>query len=115
MDLVIFAIVVGLRIVVPLFIPRFPLPAIIVAMVIDAADQTIFQKTTDLDLTNYQSYDKALDIFYLAIAYLSTMRNWRNRVAFETSRFLWYYRLLGVVLFELTHTRSLLLIFPNTF
>ncbi len=114
-DLIVFAIVVGLRIIVPLFIPRFPLPAMILAMLIDAADQTIFQNLTDLDLTNYQSYDKALDIYYLAIAYLSTMRNWRNQVAFETSRFLWYYRLFGVVLFELTHTRSLLLIFPNTF
>ncbi len=84
-------------------------------MIVDAADQTIFQNTTDLDLTNYQSYDKALDIYYLAIAYLSTMRNWRSIYAFNASRFLWYYRLVGVVLFELTHTRSLLLIFPNTF
>ena len=115
MDLVIFGIVVGLRIVIPLFIPRFPLPAMILAMIIDAADQTIFQNRTDLDLTNYQSYDKALDIYYLAIAYLSTLRNWRHRVAFNTSRFLWYYRLVGVVLFELTQTRAILLIFPNTF
>ena len=115
MDLVIFGIVVGLRVIVPLFIPRFPLPAIIAAMIIDAADQTIFQNNTELDLTNYQSYDKALDIYYLAIAYLSTMRNWTGHVAFNTSRFLWYYRLVGVVLFELTHVRSVLLIFPNTF
>jgi hypothetical protein len=43
------------------------------------------------------------------------MRNWTNHVAFDTSRFLWYYRLVGVTAFELTHTRALLLIFPNTF
>jgi hypothetical protein len=115
MDLVVFGIVVGLRIIVPLFIPRFPLPAIVFAMLVDAADQTIFQSLTDLDLTNYQSYDKALDVYYLAIAYLSTMRNWTHQFAFNTSRFLWYYRLLGTALFEMTHTRALLLIFPNTF
>jgi hypothetical protein len=115
MDLVVFGIVVGLRIIVPLFIPRFPLPAILVAMIIDAADQTIFQNFTDLNLDNYQSYDKALDVYYLAIAFLATMRNWTNHVAFDTSRFLWYYRLVGVTAFELTHTRALLLIFPNTF
>jgi hypothetical protein len=115
MDLVVFGIVVGLRVIVPLFIPRFPLPAVLLAMVIDAADQTIFQNLTDLNLDNYQSYDKALDIFYLAIAFLATMRNWTNHVAFDTSRFLWYYRLVGVTAFELTHTRALLLIFPNTF
>jgi hypothetical protein len=115
MDLVIFGIVVALRIVVPLFIPKFPLPAMILAMIIDAADQTIFQSFTSLDLTNYQSYDKALDVYYLAIAYLSTMRNWQHQVAFDTSRFLWYYRLVGVALFEIFHIRALLLIFPNTF
>ncbi len=115
MDLVIFGIVVLLRIGVPLFIPRFPLPAMILAMIIDAADQTIFQAYTNLDLTNYQSYDKALDVYYLAVAYLSTMRNWRHQVAFDTSRFLWYYRLVGVTLFELLHIRAILLIFPNTF
>ncbi|MCC6943921.1 MAG: hypothetical protein IT335_05050, partial [Thermomicrobiales bacterium] len=84
-------------------------------MIIDAADQTIFQSFTSLDLTNYQSYDKALDVYYLAIAYLSTMRNWQHQVAFDTSRFLWYYRLVGVALFEIFHIRALLLIFPNTF
>lgn len=115
MDLVIFGIVVGLRIIVPLFIPRFPLPAIIIAMIVDAADQTIFQNYTSLNLDNYQSYDKALDIYYLAIAFLSTMRNWTNPIAFNTSRFLWYYRLFGTAAFEMTHIRALLLIFPNTF
>ena len=82
-DLVVFGIVVGLRIIVPLFIPRFPLPAILAAMVIDAADQTIFLSYTSLDLVNYQSYDKALDVYYLAIAFLATMRNWTNPHAFK--------------------------------
>jgi hypothetical protein len=67
-DQVIFLLVVGLRFGVPLLIFRFPLPAIMAALVIDAADQTIFQNSTDLELTGCQGYDKALDIFYLAIA-----------------------------------------------
>jgi hypothetical protein len=114
-DLIVFIVVVGLRLLVPLAIPRFPLPAIIAAMIIDGIDQTIFQEFTDLNLEGYQSYDKALDIYYLSIAYLSTLRNWQNLVAFETSRFLYYYRLVGVVLFEATQVRWVLLIFPNTF
>lgn len=114
-DLLIFLLVVGARFLVPLLIPRFPLPAIIACLVIDAADQSIFQKYTSLDLANYQSYDKALDIYYLTIAYLSVIRNWRNGFAMEVARFLWYYRLVGVVLFELTESRYLLFIFPNTF
>ncbi len=114
-DLLIFGIVLALRLFVPLAIPRFPLPAIVAAMIIDAADQTIFQNYTSLDLDWYQGYDKALDIYYLAIAYIATMRNWTNLHAFGVGRFLWYYRLIGVVLFESLQIRALLFIFPNTF
>jgi hypothetical protein len=114
-DILVFLVVVGLRLLVPLLIPRYPLPAVLACLVIDGVDQTIFQKFTDLDLTGYQGYDKALDIYYLSIAYLSTLRNWDNLVAFEGSRFLYYYRLVGVALFEITQTRAVLLFFPNTF
>jgi hypothetical protein len=108
-------VVVLLRFVVPLFIPKYPLPAILVALVLDAVDQTIFSWVTDDPLPGYQSYDKALDIYYQAIAYISTMRTWRDPVAFQVSRFLYLFRLVGVTLFELTHARWLLLVFPNTF
>ncbi|MBT8239747.1 MAG: hypothetical protein KJN63_00800, partial [Acidimicrobiia bacterium] len=78
-------------------------------------DQTIFQNYTDLNLDGYQGYDKALDIYYLTVAYLSTIRNWADPFAFRVAQFLWYYRLLGVLLFEITGARALLIIFPNTF
>ena len=74
--------VVVARLVVPLFIPAYPLPAILAAMVLDAVDQTIFSITLDSDLAGYQTYDKALDIYYLAIAYVSTMANWVAGPAF---------------------------------
>ena len=38
----------------------------------------------------YQSFDKALDIYYLAVAYLSTLRNWRSEPALKIARFLFY-------------------------
>ena len=111
----VFITVVLARFFVPLLIPRFPLPAVVACLVIDAADQSIFQMFTDDPLEGYQSYDKALDVYYLAIAYISTMRNWREPVAFEISRFLYLYRLVGVTMFELTQQRWMLLVFPNTF
>jgi len=114
-DWLVFVLVVGARFIIPLFIPFFPLPAIIAALLLDGVDQTIFQVFTNLPLDGYQSYDKALDIYYLSIAYISTFRNWTNNFAFRVSQFLYYYRLVGVVLFETTHLRPLLLIFPNTF
>ena len=115
MDGAIFGVVIAARVLVPIAIPRFPLPAMLAALVIDGADQTIFQTFTRLDLEGYQTYDKALDVYYLSIAYTATLRNWTHHTAIAVGRFLYYFRLVGVVLFEITQIRALLLVFPNTF
>ncbi len=114
-DMVVLGLVIAARLLLPLLIPWYPLPGILAALALDAVDQTIFQAFTRLPLDFYQSYDKALDIYYLSIAYLSTLRNWTNLFAFRVGRFLFYYRLAGVVLFELLEWRVLLFAFPNTF
>jgi len=114
-DMVIFWAVVMARFLIPLSIPRYPLPGVVASLLLDMVDQTIFQLFTNLPLEGYQGYDKALDIYYLSITYLSTLRNWSNLYAFKLDRFLFYYRLVGVAIFELVHLRPLLLIFPNTF
>ncbi|MFV2064681.1 MAG: hypothetical protein ACC726_14400 [Chloroflexota bacterium] len=115
------------RLLVPLLIIRWPLPAIVASLIIDAVDQTVFQAVAPgADLEGYQSYDKALDIYYLVIAYISTLRNWTSPFAVSIARFLILYRLVGVVLFELgvplpdaladlLGERGWLFIFPNTF
>jgi hypothetical protein len=116
-DAVIVTLIVATRLVVPLFIPRFPL-VIIVALVVDAVDQTVLAQLTEVDTGEdgpYQSYDKALDIYYLTVAYLATMRNWASEGAFRVGRFLYFYRLVGVTAFELFDERWLLLVFANTF
>ena len=110
----VFWCVVLARFALPLLIPLFPLPAIIGCLLLDGVDQTIFQ-TFGFDPPNYQSYDKAMDVFYLSIAYLASLRNWNNPAAVRVSRFLFFYRQIGVVAFELTGLRWLLLVFPNTF
>ena len=113
-ELIVF-LIIAIRLVLPLLIPIFPLPTILSLLVLDAADQSILQKTTDLSLDDYQGYDKALDIWYLAMAYLATIRTWTDDPAQHVGAFLWYYRLVGVVAFELLGYRWLLMVFPNTF
>jgi hypothetical protein len=113
-ETLVFLAVIGARFLVPLLIPLFPLPAIIACLVLDAADQTIFQ-SMGYDPPGYQGYDKAMDVYYLAMAYMATLRNWASVAAYQVGRFLYFYRLVGVVAFELSHVRALLLIFPNTF
>ncbi|MGW1339528.1 hypothetical protein ACWCOV_00635 [Kribbella sp. NPDC002412] len=110
----VFWCVVLARFALPLLIPSFPLPAILACLLLDGVDQTIFQ-TFGYDPPFYQSYDKAMDVFYLSIAYLASLRNWTNPAAVRVSRFLFFYRQVGVVAFELTGARFLLLLFPNTF
>ena len=110
----VFLTVVGARFLLPLLIPKFPLPAILACLVLDGVDQTIFQ-TLGHDPPGYQGYDKAMDVFYLCIAYLSTLRNWASGPAYQVARFLFFYRLVGVLAFELTQWRPLLVVFPNTF
>jgi len=113
--LVVFWAIVITRFVLPLWIPKFPLPAILACLVVDAVDQTAFQAFTDFDLTKYQSYDKALDIFYLTVAMLAMYRNWRYKPALHIGLVLFYVRLLGVMWFEVSDRRMFLFIFPNAF
>lgn len=116
-DTALVVLIVGARLLIPLLIPRWPL-VILVAFTLDGVDNGLLSTFTDVDMSAdgpYQSWDKALDIYYQSIAYLSAMRNWTSRPAFRIAQFLFYYRLVGVAAFELTGERALLLVFPNTF
>ncbi len=112
---IVVVLVVGARLLLPLLIPYFPVPALLSCLILDSVDQSIFQQFPTIPLDGYQSYDKALDVYYLSVAYLSTLRNWTNQTAFRMSQFLYYYRMIGVIGFELTQVRAVLFIFPNTF
>src|SRR3954465_8485794 len=96
--------VVASRFLVPLLIPRFPLPAVLAALVIDGIDQSVFH-ALGYDPPGYQGYDKAMEGRDVAIAYVSALRNWTSAVKFEVARFLCFYRLVGVTAFELTGWR----------
>ncbi|MCE5255070.1 MAG: hypothetical protein LLG45_12855 [Actinomycetia bacterium] len=107
-------LVVAVRLLLPLLIPRWPLFGILACVVFDSADQSIMQ-AFGFNPPWYQGYDKALDVYYLSVAYLATMRNWENVGAFQISRVLYYLRLMGVLAFELSGARWLLFAFPNAF
>jgi len=110
----VFWTVVAVRFLLPLLIPRFPLPAIVACLVVDGIDQSVFQ-AFGFDPPGYQNYDKAMDLFYLSVAFLASLQNWTHPGAVGISRFLFFYRMVGVMAFEITGVRALLLIFPNTF
>ena len=112
---IVVILVVGARLLLPLLIPYFPVPALLACLILDSVDQSIFQQFPAIPLDGYQSYDKALDVYYLSIAYISTLRNWTNQGAFRMAQLPLLLPDVGVVAFEMTQVAAILFIFPNTF
>lgn len=106
--------VIVLRLVVPIIMLRFPLAGGIVAIVADNLDWPFSQFHTFSDYGSYQRADKLLDMYYLSfMLYVSLF--WKNSIARHTSIALFFYRAIGVFLFETTHIGLFLLLFPSLF
>lgn len=108
-----YVILTLLRIVVPFTMLRWPLIGVIASAYLDYRDWDFLGVETNSEMIFYQNWDKILDTYYLAIAWY-TSRFWKDAVARLTSSFLFFYRMLGVII-VLMSDRSLLLFFPNIF
>ena len=106
-------IVVLIRLVVPLSIFRWPLAGGIAAVAVDALDVVLIEVIDLGGFGNYAALDKALDTYYLSFEMIVSL-GW-TPLAKWTSVSLFVYRVVGVIAFEITQTRWLLLVFPNVF
>ena len=104
--------VILLRLIVPLTIPRWPLAGGLLSMLLDALDVVLIEMFGG-SFDNYAALDKGLDTYYLALEVFVSLR-WEP-LARWTSVALFAYRAVGVLAFEITQTRWLLLVFPNLF
>ena len=108
-------IVVLLRLVVPLLILRRPLVGGLLCMLLDGADVIIVDLLGPGGMgTFYHALDKYLDLYYLGLEALVSLR-WKERLPRRASVGLYLYRLVGVIIFELTGVRLVLVFFPNLF
>ena len=113
-------IVIALRIVLPLTILRWPLAGGLLALVVDAIDVALVDAIAGLLGQPpefgpiYAQLDKYLDTYYLALELLVS-RRWQEVVPRRAAAVLFAWRLLGVILFEVTLSRPLLVVFPNLF
>lgn len=115
-----FWIVLFLRLIVPLSILRFPLAGGVAALLLDALDVVIgdglvkvFGYPQNLNF-NYHALDKWLDMYYLGLELLVAL-SWENVLARRTAAFLFGFRTVGVLIFELTGIQRWLFYFPNLF
>lgn len=109
-------LIILLRLVVPFSILKFPLAGIFLSIAADAADVMTFEKTgygyfrPDF----YHRIDKFFDIYYLFFAYLIT-RSWSDILARRSAAVLFSWRAAGIIAFELTGFRPLLVLAPSIF
>jgi hypothetical protein len=114
------AIVVAIRLILPLAILRWPLAGGVLCLVVDAGDVILVDAIASVlgeppeFGPAYAQIDKWLDIWYLGLeAFVA--RRWPETLIRRTTLALFAWRLIGVVLFEITVYRPLLLVFPNLF
>lgn len=108
-------IVIGLRLVIPLLILRWPLFGGVTAMILDALDVVIIEAIGLGGFgAHYSELDKLLDSYYLTLELIVAFR-WTSGYARIPAIVLYAYRGIGVIAFEVSDTRVLLLVFPNLF
>lgn len=113
-------IVIALRLILPLTILRWPLAGGILALVIDALDVVMVDAIAGALGQPpefgpfYAQIDKWLDLYYLGLE-LVVVRRWPELRPRQAATILFAWRLVGVLLFEITAYRPLLLVFPNLF
>ena len=108
-------VVILLRLLVPLAIPRFPFWGGVAAMLLDGTDVIIVELFGAGGMgDHYHQLDKVLDLYYLGLEAWVSLR-WSERLPRLVSITLFAYRVVGVVLFELLGARWLLFLFPNLF
>ena len=106
-------VIAAVRIAGSLPVLRWPLLGGLLAILTDLSDLLLMGLLDLGGVPDYQSLDKWLDQFYLALFLVVALR-WTTP-ARTISIVLYAFRLVGFILFELTGERALLLLFPNVF
>lgn len=102
------------RLILPLLILKYPLIGGAIAIYLDNLDWHTKDIFNLQPFGDYQSVDKLLDLYYLSLLAL-VARSFKDILMRNIILGLFFYRAIGVFLFELTDNRWLLFVFPNIF
>lgn len=114
MDGSIILIFTAIRLLVPLILLRLPLIGVVLSIAADMADYPRLSPQTQSQHQTYQLWDKTLDTYLLAVAAVTVLA-WKEKRVRNFALFIFGYRVVGVLLFEIFKARFLLMIFPNLF
>ena len=103
-----------IRLIVPLFTLIFPFFGYVAAMLADCfGDASLVSLLGGYFGTNYHLFDKALDFYMITIAAIVSLRF--IKIEKWTSINLYAIRVIGLIIFEITQLRIMLVFFPNVF
>lgn len=106
--------VILVRLVLSTVILRYPLAGGILAIFLDYHDLNILMSIDRPAMGSYQQWEKALDLWYLALeAYIAL--SWQNQFVKYSAFLMFIYRMFGIILFEITQKGIMLVFFPNIF
>lgn len=91
----------------------WPFPGAIIAMLTDQSDLFLMNLIHGGGVHNYQEFDKWLDQVYM-LTFLAVALRWHG-IPRTIAIVLYIYRVIGVITFEVTGERDILLAFPNLF
>lgn len=113
-DVSAWILVILIRLIVPISILRYPVRGSIISLICEICDMGMLQLLGVTDFSEYQRIDKALDT-YMYFFQGCSMVQWENVKAKLIGVSLLFYRVVGVIAFEVTRDRSMLLVFPDVF
>ena len=103
-------LIIGLRLLVPLLIVRFPLTGLLASGAIDIIDFSVIGHHAW-----YQPIDKLFDLYYLGFCLYVALKTWRDPIARHLAVGLFAWRTVGVGLLLVGLPEWSLLFFPNLF
>lgn len=106
-------IISTVRVAGALLVLRWAFAGSLLAVAIDLSDLFMMNLLDMGGVRNYQSLDKWLDLTYMA-TFLWVALKWEPELR-NISIFLFCYRIIGVIIFEVIGNRWILLAFPNVF
>jgi hypothetical protein len=106
-------IVIIVRLLGALPVLKYAFFGSVFAVLIDLSDLFIIGNLDLGGVKNYQNLDKFLDLIYM-FTFLVVSFRWAKKEKY-ISIFLFLFRIIGFIIFEITGSREVLLFFPNIF
>lgn len=107
------ALVIAIRVAGSLPVLRWPFAGALLAILVDLSDLLLFDLLGLWSVVDYQAFDKVVDLAYMATFLVVALR-WAG-VERTVAAALFAFRMVGLLAFEFSGERAVLLAFPNVF